>query len=477
MKKYILFTLLVWCGSCQTKEQTKWQPSRAYRIAEIALEATARDTETNKPRPTITSRALAMTFMAMFDAWSAYDAKAIGVVLPVSLRRPAAEHTLANKDLAITHAAYGVLCNVYPGDSAFLAERFSALGIQIADTSLDPTTAVGIGNLAAKGIIDSRRDDGANQYGQLTDGTPYSDYTGYSPKNSPEKINDPDRWQQVPFVDEKTGKKYYWDCLTPHWGKVKAFGLARNDMFRPGPPPLVGSSQLDAEVREVIQMNANLTLEQKAIVEFMRDGPYSVQQAGHWLFFAMDVSRRDKHDTDKDVKLFFAVEVAAMDAFIAAWDAKMAYDSSRPYTLVRYLYGDKEIEGWGGPHKGTVKLKGRDWKPYSPASFCTPSFPSYVSGHSTVSGACSEILKLFTGSDYFGEKEIRLPGALTEPGITQDSITLELRTFSQTAEMAGISRVLGGYHIQADNIEGLKLGRNVAREDWKKILYHFGEQQ
>ena len=39
-------------------------------------------------------------------------------------------------------------------------------------------------------------------------------------------------------------------------------------------------------------------------------------------------------------------------------------------------------------------MMGQDWRPYSPATFLCPAFPSYVSGHSTVSGACSEALRL-----------------------------------------------------------------------------------
>ena len=42
--------------------------------------------------------------------------------------------------------------------------------------------------------------------------------------------------------------------------------------------------------------------------------------------------------------------------------------------------------------------------------------------------------------------------------------------------MAGISRVMGGYHIQADNIEGLTLGKNVALEDWKFYNTHIGNK-
>ena len=46
-------------------------------------------------------------------------------------------------------------------------------------------------------------------------------------------------------------------------------------------------------------------------------------------------------------------------------------------------------------------------------------------------------------------------------------------TFSATAEMAGLSRVLGGYHIQSDNIAGLELGRNVAQYLWPEIQKYF----
>src|SRR6185436_8490941 len=93
------------------------------------------------------------------------------------------------------------------------------------------------------------------------------------------------------------------------------------------------------------------------------------------------------------------------------------------------------------------------------------------------------ILELFTGHDAFGETEHRRAGVLTEPGFdcaaiqsvdgrspigaaADCDVALPLATFSATAEMAGISRVMGGYHIQADNVAGLKLGRKIADHDW-----------
>jgi hypothetical protein len=238
------------------------------------------------------------------------------------------------------------------------------------------------------------------------------------------------------------------------------------------PPPLVGSKQLEEEVREVVELQAKLTDEQRALVEFMRDGPKSVQQAGHWLIFAQNVSVREKHTLDEDVKMYFLVEMAAMDAFIAAWDAKMYYDFARPYALVHNYYQDQVIKAWGGPDKGMVQLKGKEWRPYSPETFLCPPFPSYVSGHSCVSGACAEVLKFFTGSDNFGLEVKLVPGALTEPDHMGDTVTLKFETFTNTADMAGFSRVLGGYHIKADNVEGLALGRNVAGEVWKKYQRH-----
>ncbi len=147
-----------------------------------------------------------------------------------------------------------------------------------------------------------------------------------------------------------------------------------------------------------------------------------------------------------------------MDAFIACWDTKMHYDYARPYALVHAYFKDKQIKGWGGPEKGMTTMQGDAWRPYSPAAFLCPPFPAYVSGHSTVSGGCAEVLRLFTGDDYFGEEVKWVPGHLTEPDLIGDTVTIKLPTFTETANMAGRSRVLGGYHIQADNVEGLVLG-------------------
>jgi hypothetical protein len=487
---------LVEDGTAQERERLHgvvpegYQPTLAYELLAIMLEAAAQDVDRIGARPTILSRQMAIPVTAMFDAWAAYDDVAIGTVFGADLRRPREERLEANAKVAAAHALYRASLDQYPYQAAYLTGQFTRLGFDASDTSLDPATPAGLGNLVARALVERRRHDGANQLGDEagSSGEPYSDYTMYRPVNTPERVVDPDRWQPIPF-DDGRGGKLVMGFLTPHWYRVRPFGLESSAQFRPGPPPLVGSEQLLSEVNECITYNASLDPEQKAIVEFMRDGPRSTGQSGHWLRFAQDISVRDRHDFASDVKLYFGVANAAFDAFIASWDAKRHYDSSRPWTLVRHYYAGKKILGWGGPGKGVIELDADAWHPYSPSTFITPPFPGYTSGHSTVSGACAEMLRLMTGSDTYDYVEARRAGSLTEENVACEvmqrvegklpvmpdgaelscDVRLPLPTFTAVAEMAGISRVMGGYHIQADNIAGLELGRKVARHLFPKV--------
>lgn len=480
----LLFFLLLTLGCKQNTSknevQKEYEPNGinniAYKWSEMAITATANDTDRFKPRPTITSRYLGLIFVAIFDAWSRYDEKAIPVYSNNVERRSKNEQSLKNKEIAISYAAFGAMNEYYYADKKLFERFMIELGLDPNNKSLDPNTPEGIGNLAAKAVIEARKNDGANQYGEEkgSNGQAYFNYVGYEPINSPDKSVDVNRWQPKYFSDGNGGK-FAPSCLTPFWDKVKPIALKSGDQFRPGLPPKIGSKQLEKEVQEVIEMQANLTDYQKALVEFMRDGPQSVQQAGHWLKFAQDVSRRDNHTLDDDVKMFFYNQVVAMDAFIASWDSKMFYDYARPYALVHKYYGNQKIKAWGGEGKGIIEINGKQWRPYSPETFLCPPFPSYVSGHSTISGGCGEALKIWTGSDTFGSSAELVAGAMTEPDNLGEKITLEFPTFTETAEMAGISRVLGGYHIQSDNVAGLELGRNVAKEAWKFYKRHIGE--
>jgi hypothetical protein len=96
------------------------------------------------------------------------------------------------------------------------------------------------------------------------------------------------------------------------------------------------------------------------------------------------------------------------------------------------------------------------------------------------------MLELFTGSNTLNEVEKRHAGALTEPDFKCSQIqmvngkltvdqqasceaVLELRTFTETAEMAALSRLMGGYHIRTDNEVGVRVGRKVGEHLWPKF--------
>lgn len=467
-----VFLLVLGCHSPQADEnKDNKTPNRAFLIATAAVEAVARDTDRYSPRPTITSRYLALTFTAVFDAWSRYDASAVPVYLTEADRRPEQDRTQTNKEIAISHAGFGAMRHYSKADELIFRKTMTDLGLNPDNQSLDPKTPEGIGNLAARAVIAARQSDGSNETGELTknDPVPYSDYTGYKPLNDADNNVSIDHWQPKYFI-KPTGEKFAPGCLTSHWKLVKPLMLDSASMHRPGPPPAIDSEQLAREVKEVVDLQGNLTDEQMAMVEFMRDGPSSVQQAGHWLIFAQHISKRDNQSLDDDVKMFFLVTAAAMDAFIACWDTKMHYDFARPYALVHHFYSGKTIKAWTGKGKNFTEMDGSQWRPYSPDAFLCPAFPAYVSGHSTVSGACAEVLQLYKGNDRFEHTVVMRAGALTHPDDLGAEVTLYFPTISSAAERAGFSRVLGGYHIQSDNIEGLNLGKNVGRTVFEKYL-------
>jgi hypothetical protein len=206
------------------------------------------------------------------------------------------------------------------------------------------------------------------------------------------------------------------------------------------------------------------------ISEYWADGPDTEQPPGHWLRIAQFVSVRDHHALNDDVEMFFALTNAMLDAGIAAWNAKRAFDSVRPVTAIALIFRGKKIRAWGGPGKGMIEMDGSQWIPYQPITFPTPPFPDYVSGHSAYSTAAARILTLWTRSEHFGES-VTLPprSSKIEPGGTPaQSVTLKWETFEEAANEAGMSRRYGGIHFARADLAGRQLGRLVADKVWSR---------
>ena len=435
------------------------------------------------------ARALAIAHTCMYDAWAAYDEQAVGTQLSGALRRPASERTLANKEEAISYAAYRALADILPVDTNVVYRPLmQQLGYDPDDTSTDIETPAGIGNVACAAVLEFRHHDKSNQLGDLGPGV-YSDWSGYTSANTPSAIPvrtnlsgtnrfDPDHWQPLSYVNS-TGDLVVQRFVGAQWCYVTPFALAGGDEFRwllrHFGPAKYSSNEYQDQAAELVEISAALTDRQKMIAEYWSDGPNSEQPPGHWTLFAQWVSARDHHTIDDDVKMFFALSNAMFDAGIAAWDAKRTYDSIRPITAIPFLYKGKTIRAWGGPGKNTVEMDGSHWLSYQAATFPTPPFPDYVSGHSTYSAAAAEILKLWVGSDRFGYSVTLAAGSSKiEPGITPKmAVVLKWETCSDAANEAGLSRRYGGLHFRAADLAGRLLGRVVAVQALRKAQSYF----
>jgi hypothetical protein len=447
--------------------QTSADARRAPNIVVYWDQVALRSIRTSHPGPTVAARALAMVHTAIYDAWATCDGRASASFL-LGSRHALRERTPAHEDEAISFAAYRTLLDLFPSDASSYATEMSQLGYDPNDLSTDLTKPDGIGNDAAAAVLAFRHHDGSNQLGDLHSGA-YSDYTGYVAVNTPQTIADPNRWQPllIPDGDGTSTEQVY---TTPFWGLVKPFALSSGSQLRPGPPAKYPSSPYTAQAQQILDYSANLTDTTKVIAEYWRDGPHSETPPGHWCLFAQYVSARDHHKAGDDAKMFFALTNALLDASIAIWDSKRAYDSERPITAIHFMFGGKTVRAWAGPYKGTQNMDGSQWIPYQPASVVTPPFPEYVSGHSGFSAAAAQILKNYTGSDYFGDSATFLAGSSTvEPGVVPASnVTLSWNTFSDAAVQAGLSRRYGGIHFEDGDLRGRAIGRAVAAVVWNK---------
>ena len=431
-----------------------------------ALEAVRR----TRTGPPIVARALHVTHAAIYDAWAAHDDVAFGTRLGDQWRRPPAGRTRAAKEEAASFAAHRALTDLFPTEATAFAKLMSDLGYD-PDAVGPEGSPSAVGVEAARAVLAYRHGDGSNQLGDLGPGrgqlaAPYSDWTGYEPANSLMRLADPNRWQPLPTPDG-AGQHF----LVPHWGLVAPFALDNGWELRPGGPRRHPGRSFLLQAEELLTDSAGLDDETKSIAEYWADGPSSETPPGHWSLFAQQVSARDGHDLDDDVKLFFALASALMDAGIACWDAKRTYDSVRPITAIHFLFARQEVTAWAGPGKGTRRIRGEDWQPY----IATPPFPEYMSGHSTFSSAAAAVLARFTGSDRFGAS-VTIPAGSSkvEPGRTPTTdVTLSWPTFTDAAVQAGRSRRYGGIHFREGDLTGQAMGREVGARAWEAAAVLF----
>ncbi|YCM43311.1 vanadium-dependent haloperoxidase [Verrucomicrobiaceae bacterium 227] len=228
-------------------------------------------------------------------------------------------------------------------------------------------------------------------------------------------------------------------------------------------------------------------------------------------------------DLEWDVKIYLTLNGALHDSAIAAWHTKVQYDYVRPITSVRHLgelgqSSDPEgpsyhpnglplspglvevvtsgtsaagqrheglainsiaIMAWRGESAeggGVGWIPATEWIPYQRSTFVTPAFAGYVSGHSTFSRAAAEDLSSMTGSSYFpgglGQHTISAGSLQFEDG-PDEAIELQWATYFDAADQAGLSRIYGGIHVEADDLAGRIIGAQAGRASVGRALELF----
>ena len=468
--------------------------------------------------PTVASRALGMVHTAIYDAWSAYDEAAISTQLDDQLQQPANQITDENKSEAMSFAAFRVLDDLFASESETFQSLMNNLGYDSTNQSRNPETPAGVGNLMADAILEFRHADGSNQTGNDANGNgqPYSDTTGYTPPNPVGTAIDIEKWtpERVPIDSTPETAIKVQKFLTPQWIEVTPFALSSPDQFRTEPPEpfllvdgttdlenstitLANGTELDinaeligtvinpvfiSQAEALIETSANLTDDQKLIAEFWEDANGTAFPPGTWLTFGQYVSARDNHSLDQDAKMFLALSNAIFDAGIATWDAKVHYDYVRPVRAIRDLgqlgligefneeLNGYAIEAWT-PEGFTQTILATDFLTYqTPGGHPSPPFAEYPSGHSGFSAAGAAILERFSGSNNFGASVSFEPGeSRFEPGVTPNQqVTLTWDTFTSAAREAGLSRRYGGIHFADGDLNGERLGQQVAEVTWQR---------
>lgn len=379
-------------------------PYEGARVIEkwnrIALEVIA-GTRTNPPEA---SRFLAMMHIAMFEAVNSIEQN----YEPYDAYLPVESTETYNKQTVLASAAKALLDYSYP--------QFSALtDAEIAqeDTSSEASLALGIAG--AESIIALRTKDG-------------------SEGNADYEIRDEiGAWKATP--------PYYESPLLPHWGSVSTFVTASEGIY-PEPPTETTSPEYAEEFSEVFSyggVDSEIrTDDQSEIAKFWADGKGTYTPPGHWNVIAGKVMRENRLlSIEEEARCFALLNIAMADAGIQTWKAKFDFQYWRPIDAIRRAQEDDN----------TLTAHSEEWFNYIE----TPNFPEYPSGHSTFSGAGSQILEELLGENVaFTSHSLGLPG-----------VERSFNSFDEAAEEAGMSRIYGGIHFQKANTEGLRVGREI----------------
>jgi len=371
---------------------------------DVALEAN-RVSHTNgkgeQTGPTLSSRALAIVHLAMYDAFAAVSPSA---ETPPYLTGLPPAPAGASARAAVSGAAHQALSALFPGQRPFFDARLGQVGDPI-----DPGHDFGVA--VARAILLDRAGD------------PPAGDAGYHPSDARGRHRvDPDN----------AGQGFH----APFYGaRCKLFSASARHAL--DAPPIDDAEYLTA-LREVRGLGIVPELTSTLPEGLPRRTPEQTMVGVYWgydgapglgtpprLFnqIVRQVALAQGNTEARNARLFALVNVAMADAGILAWEQKFAHDFWRPVVAIREhatstgpaasqggptLPGDAD-PGWlplGAPSSNSMNqnfvTQSAATFPYNQAVVgrlknFTPPFPAYPSGHATFGAAALHVTRLFYG--------------------------------------------------------------------------------
>jgi len=244
----------------------------------------------------------------------------------------------------------------------------------------------------------------------------------------------------------------YLDGVEWCWNTMQTMVMDSASQFKPSVPPVFSiepSSVYYKNLREVYDINKNLTQEQRDIARYWDDNPFVIEHSGHmmfgnkkitpgghWMGICAIASKQTGADEVITAKAYALTALALFEGFISCWDEKYRSSYIRPVTAINESFD----------HVWLSLLQ-------------TPAFPEYTSGHSVISASASTVLSSVFGNNFAFQdtSDMRYIG-----------MQRHFNSFNEAAAEASISRVYGGIHYRftADTsaMQGKRLGAFIVKK-------------
>jgi hypothetical protein len=369
--------------------------------------------------PPVAVLSFAMVQGAVYDAVNAIDRGHRPY-----LAEPAAAPS-ASKDAAAATAAFRVLVALFPAQQSTLQPLYDTSLGAVQDTPPGAKAAgIAAGEAAATAMLSARANDG--RFG------PFIPVIGTMPG----------AWRPTPPL--------FANDPAPWVGNVRPFLVPDVEMLRTDGPNDLRSRAYAKDFNEIKQVGSlsstTRTPDETDAAIFWQDHVFALWNR---VFRTLATSRQ--LNIVDSARLFAAENLAAADAAIGCWNDKYHWNSWRPITAIREAASDGNRATEADP----------TWTPLfdpstpvaTPPALVTPPFPEHPSGHNCAAGAVVRTLRYFFDTDKIA----------FSASSNKSATTRSFDRFSDALQENINARVWAGIHFRTADVQGVRLGKRVAR--------------